>query len=102
VDDVSFEVRKGRNIRMVEKVVAAKQHWQNDLTIESSNSGKIIYTALSLTAKKRDELRPLRKDLQLIFQDPYSSLNPRLTIGSAICRTYKFMEYSSDNNEKKK
>ena len=46
--------------------------------------GKIYYKGIDLTAKKREDIRALRKDLQIVFQDPYSSLNPRLTIGSAI------------------
>jgi peptide/nickel transport system ATP-binding protein len=52
-------------------------------------SGKIIYNGINLTAKKRDELRSLRKEIQIVFQDPYSSLNPRLTIGSAIAEPMK-------------
>jgi peptide/nickel transport system ATP-binding protein len=52
-------------------------------------AGKIIYNNIDLTTKKRDELRQLRKEVQIIFQDPYSSLNPRLTIGSAIAEPMK-------------
>ena len=52
-------------------------------------SGKIIYNGVDLTAKKRDELRSLRKEVQIVFQDPYSSLNPRITIGSAIAEPMK-------------
>ena len=47
------------------------------------------YIGSCLTAKKTDELRSLRKEVQIIFQDPYSSLNPRLTIGSAIAEPLK-------------
>ena len=46
-------------------------------------------TGIDLTAKKRDELKSLRKEIQIVFQDPYSSLNPRLTIGSAIAEPMK-------------
>jgi peptide/nickel transport system ATP-binding protein len=52
-------------------------------------SGKIIYDGIDLTAKHRDELKKMRKDLQIVFQDPYSSLNPKLTIGSAIAEPLK-------------
>ena len=59
------------------------------LRLVEPTSGQIIYDSVDLTAKKKDELRSLRKDIQIIFQDPYSSLNPRLTIGSAITEPLK-------------
>ena len=59
------------------------------LRLIEPTSGKIIYNGIDLTAKKRDELRSLRKEVQIIFQDPYSSLNPRITIGSAIAEPMK-------------
>jgi peptide/nickel transport system ATP-binding protein len=59
------------------------------LRLIEPTSGKIIYNGIDLTAKKRDELRSLRKEVQIVFQDPYSSLNPRLTIGSAISEPMK-------------
>ena len=59
------------------------------LRLIEPTAGKIIYDGIDLTGKKKDELRSLRKDIQIIFQDPYSSLNPRLTIGSAITEPLK-------------
>ena len=59
------------------------------LRLIEPTSGKIFYNGIELTAKKKDELRSLRKEIQIIFQDPYSSLNPRLTIGSAISEPLK-------------
>jgi peptide/nickel transport system ATP-binding protein len=59
------------------------------LRLIEPTSGKIFYNDTDLTAKKKDELRSLRKDIQIVFQDPYSSLNPRLTIGSAIAEPLK-------------
>jgi peptide/nickel transport system ATP-binding protein len=52
-------------------------------------AGKIIYNNSDLTSKRKDELLKLRKEIQVVFQDPYSSLNPRLTIGSAIAEPMK-------------
>ncbi|HNU15176.1 MAG TPA: ATP-binding cassette domain-containing protein, partial [Chitinophagaceae bacterium] len=59
------------------------------LRLIEPTAGKIIYNGVDLTSKKRDELQALRKDIQIVFQDPYSSLNPRLTIGSAIAEPMK-------------
>ncbi|TMI82436.1 MAG: ABC transporter ATP-binding protein, partial [Bacteroidetes bacterium] len=64
-------------------------------------SGKIIYNDSDLTARKRDELKLLRKDIQIIFQDPYSSLNPRIAIGPAIAEPMKVHLVFSDANKRK-
>lgn len=59
------------------------------LRLIEPTSGKIIYNGTDLAKKRKEELASLRKDIQIVFQDPYSSLNPRLTIGSAIAEPLK-------------
>ena len=71
------------------------------LRLIEPTSGKIIYDGIDLTAKKRDELRPLRKEVQIIFQDPYSSLNPRLTIGTAITEPLKVHHLFNSSKQRK-
>ncbi len=85
VDDVSFDVYKGETLGLVGESGCGKTTLgRTMLRLIEPTAGKIIYNGIDLAVKKKDELKTLRKDIQIVFQDPYSSLNPRLTIGSAI------------------
>ena len=102
VDDISFEIYKGETMGLVGESGCGKTTLGRALLrLVEPTEGKIIYDGIDLTAKKKDELRSLRKDIQIIFQDPYSSLNPRLTIGSAIIEPLKVHHILSGDRARK-
>ncbi len=104
VDDVGFEIYKGETMGLVGESGCGKTTLGRTLLrLIEPTSGKIFYNGIDLTARRKEDLRSLRKDIQIIFQDPYSSLNPRLTIGSAIAEPLKVHHIlSSDKARKEK
>lgn len=85
VDDVSFKIYKGEALGLVGESGCGKSTIGKMLVnLYTPTSGKIIYDGVELTALKKKERRKYCKDIQLIFQDPYASLNPKMTIGDII------------------
>jgi peptide/nickel transport system ATP-binding protein len=103
VDNISFDVYKGETLGLVGESGCGKTTLGRALLrlIEPTN-GKIIYAGEDLTTRKGNDLNLLRKEIQIVFQDPYSSLNPRLTIGSAITEPMKVHRLLTGSKERKR
>lgn len=90
VDDVSFTVNRGETVGLVGESGCGKTTLGRAiLQLIPSTSGDIILDGINLAALPKKQIRPLRKELQIVFQDPYGSLNPRLMIGNAIMEPMK-------------
>lgn len=85
VDDVSFAVKKGTTIGVVGESGCGKTTLgRTVLRLHESDGGKIEFMGEDITHLKKKQMMKYRTDIQLIFQDPYSSLPPRMTVGSII------------------
>jgi peptide/nickel transport system ATP-binding protein len=103
VDDVSFEILKGETLGLVGESGCGKTTLGRALLrLIEPTSGRIVYKDSDITQLSKQQLKDLRKDVQLIFQDPYSSLNPRLTIGDAIAEPIKITGIEKNIREQKK
>ena len=85
VDNVSFDVYEGETLGLVGESGCGKTTLgRTILRLAPARDGRIIYEGTDLLTLREKEIREMRREMQIIFQDPYSSLNPRITVGNAI------------------
>jgi oligopeptide/dipeptide ABC transporter ATP-binding protein len=103
VDDVSFSLEKGETLGLVGESGCGKSTLGRTLVrLENPVSGKIILNNKDITSLKGRELRKARTDFQMIFQDPYGSLNPRMTIYSTLDEVLTIHTSLDHENRKKR
>ena len=104
VDDVSFVVRPGETLGLVGESGCGKSTLGRlVLRLIEPSAGKIVFSGQDITTISQRRLRPLRRYMQIIFQDPYSSLNPRMTVRQTVgeaMRVHGLVESRADEEEK--
>jgi len=102
VDDVSFKIYEGETLGLVGESGCGKTTLgRSILMLEKPQNGQVIYKGKDILKLDAQDLKKLRKDIQIIFQDPYSSLNPRITIGEAIVEPMHVHKLFSSYKERK-
>lgn len=102
VDNISFSVFEGETLGLVGESGCGKSTLgRTILQLEKPTSGSIRYRGIELTKLSKREIRDLRKEIQIIFQDPYSSLNPRLMIGQVLMEPMEVHKLGKSKEERK-
>ncbi len=102
VDDVSFVIHSGETVGLVGESGCGKTTLGRSLLrLVEPTQGTIYFRGENLTSLSPGILRRRRKDMQIIFQDPYSSLNPRITVGNAICEVLAVHDIGRNNTERR-
>lgn len=104
VNNVSFKLYEGETLGLVGESGCGKSTLGNAiLQLDKATAGQILYRGQDITKLGRTEIKKLRKEIQIIFQDPYSSLNPRIPVGKAIMEPMQVHGlYKNDKERKEK
>ena len=102
VNNVSFKLYEGETLGLVGESGCGKSTLGNAiLQLDKATAGSILYKGTDITKLSKKETRVLRKEIQIIFQDPYSSLNPRIPVGEAILEPMKVHNLFNSDVERK-
>jgi len=103
VDGVSFDINEGETLGIVGESGCGKSTTARLITrLLEPTSGSITYEGRDISHLSRQELKPLRRDMQVVFQDPYSSLNPRKTVGTIIGEPFVIHGIEYDTAKRKR
>jgi peptide/nickel transport system ATP-binding protein len=93
VDGINLSVTKGQTLGLVGESGSGKTTAGRLLTrLDEPTSGKIVFDGHDVTHIRQGQMRPLRREIQMIFQDPYSSLNPRHTVGAIVGAPFRLQK----------
>lgn len=102
VDQVNFKLYEGETLGLVGESGCGKSTLANAiLQLDKATSGSILYEGIDINKLSKRDIRKLRKDIQIIFQDPYASLNPRIPVGKAIMEPMKVHGIGASEKERK-
>ncbi len=97
VDGVSFDVKRGETLGIVGETGCGKSTTARLISrLLEPTSGSIVFDGRDISHESARHLKPLRREVQMIFQDPYSSLNPRKTIGTIIAEPFRIHGLADD------
>ncbi|MEM9056314.1 MAG: ABC transporter ATP-binding protein [Pseudomonadota bacterium] len=103
VDDVTFDIRRGETLGLVGESGCGKTTLGRTLLrLIEPTAGTITFDGIDLGAQRGEALRALRRRMQIVFQDPYSSLNPRMTIGDVLTEPLKIHGIAASKAERLK
>ena len=101
VDDVSFQIERGKTLGVVGESGCGKSTiGRTILRLLEPTSGKVIFDGQDITALSKEEMRALRQKMQIIFQDPFSSLDPRMTVSQTIEEPLKLHGIIKDKKQR--
>lgn len=101
VDNISFKVYPGETMGLVGESGSGKTTLSRTvLLLEKPTEGEIYFNGIDITKLKKEEIRKLRREIQIIFQDPYSSLNPRQTVAQIITEPMQVHKIGQNKTER--
>jgi oligopeptide transport system ATP-binding protein len=101
VDDISFHVRRGETIGLVGESGCGKSTTGRAiLQLYKPTAGTVMFEGKDLTKLGSSEMRKMRRNLQMIFQDPYASLNPRMTVGNIVGEPMQIHNTAKDSKDR--